>query len=138
MADFGAMWRSVQVTDPDPMIPHRAELDRLQEEEREKGAVELWLDSLDPSSHRLWRDNAERGIRAEELYGLFKDFEDENIRSSVKTPLPVWGREMKRLIDLHPRDAKFTRKRAGSGMRFFPTERLLGSSDNIVALHRAR
>ena len=135
--DFAALWRSVQVNDPDPMIPHIEELKRLQEEEREKDSVELWWDSLEPSSHRLWRDGAECGIRAEDLFALFREYEDDNVRSSVKTSLQTWGRRMVRLIKDDPAGPKFTHGRVGGGVRYTPTARLVSPSDNIIELRKA-
>ena len=135
--DFEALWQSIQITDPDPMTAHEAELDRLQEEEREKDSVELWWDSLEPSSHRLWRDGAECGIRAEELFALFREYEDDNVRSSVKTSLQTWGRRMVRLIKDDPAGPKFTHGRVGGGVRYTPTARLVLPSGNIIELRKA-
>ena len=134
--DFAALWRSVQVDDPDPMIPYVTELDSLQEAERERGPVELWLESLSSHSHRAWREAAENGIRAEDLFRMYADYESDYIRSPVKLSLQTWGREMTAYLAKAEDRSKFRRKRVSEGVRYYPTSMLL-IDDAVTALLRA-
>lgn len=132
--DIEALWRSVQVNHPDPMIPHQGELARLQEEEREKGAVELWFEHIDVATlpGNYFTDGG--GIRAEDLFRLFREFEDENFPSGGKTSVQTWGRDMTRLVNLNPAKAKFSRKRLSRGMIYFPASAGQSGLSKVVAM----
>lgn len=132
--DFTALWQSVQIDDPDPMADHINELEALQEEEREKTPVELWLDEVDLSAISQWDCEQDGSIKASALFAQFRQFEQQNCPGVFRFSSQAWGREMKRLLDLNPSTAKFARKRAGDGWRYTPSRPLDHSGASVVKL----
>jgi len=132
--DFAALWRSVQINDPDPMLAHMDELTRLQEEERERSPVELWLEGLDLQTISEWDCEKDGTIKADKLFAIFRDFEQQNFPGVFRMSSQAWGREMKRLLDLDGDRAKFARKRAGDGWRYVPVRPIRQSAASIIEL----
>lgn len=135
--DFAALWRSVQVDDPDPMLGFHDELDALQEEEREKSSAELWLDDLRVEDIGEWHFEKDGSITAKKLYAHFREYEAENCPGPHKLSIQQWGREVARLTDADPERAKFTKKRTREGMRYVPAHELRRSNQTIVNLRDA-
>lgn len=132
--DFAALWRSVQINDPDPMLAHMDELTRLQEEERERSPVELWLEGLDLQTISEWDCEKDGTIKADKLFAMFRDFEQQNFPGVFRMSSQAWGREMKRLLDLDGDRAKFARKRAGDGWRYVPVRPIRQSAASVIEL----
>jgi hypothetical protein len=106
------MWRSVDANAPHPMEQFRAELAARQGLVRERSRVEAWLES----NLRLYI--ADGGQKSkEELFYIFADYEDNYNRSSFKTSLPEWQKEMTRLRkQIGEAKFPFEWKRVKSGM----------------------
>lgn len=91
--DWARLWRAVDPMGDHPMAPHKAALAARQEDEREKSAFEVWLDTL-PNEHiagRL-RDRGDRFATAD-LFDEYSRWESEffpRLQSSVT----AWGRAM--------------------------------------------
>ena len=130
--DFAALWRSVQIHDSDPMLAHTDELEKLQEEEREKSPAEIWLEGLDLQEINHWDCERDGSIKADKLFAIFREFEQQNCPGVFRLSSQAWGREMKRLLDLDEDGAKFKRKRAGDGWRYLPVRPIHQSVASIL------
>lgn len=132
--DFSELWRSVQLDDPDPMIAHMTELERLQEEERERSPTELWLAELDLDSIEEWHFEPDGSIKAAKLFEHFKEFERLHCPGVFKLSSQAWGREMKQLLAHDPVGAKFSRKRSSDGFRYIPNRKKSHSDPRVIDL----
>lgn len=95
--DWVRLWRSVDQKGPDPIAPFKAQLAVVQQQARDMGRVEHWIEEFDPElpSFEVGLDTRNR-IRAKTLYEIFREFEDEFYPGQAKTSLPDWGSEMRR------------------------------------------
>jgi hypothetical protein len=110
--DWLTMWRSVDANAPHPMEQFRAELAARQGLVRERSRVEAWLES----NLRLYIADGGRKSK-EELFSIFADYEDNYNRSSFKTSLHEWQKEMTRLRkQIGEAKFPFEWKRVKSGM----------------------
>lgn len=100
--DWQAIWQSVNHEADDPMAAFRDVLAKRQEAERIKTPVEDWLDQLD---QKLINQPGRR-YRSGDLHSIFREFEDLRFPGLLKTSLPNFTREMKRLSKQST--AKFT------------------------------
>ena len=63
------------------------------------GRVEHWLTEFQPAAHPSFEIHldAQNRVKANLLYSLFVEFEDEFYRGPIKTSLTEWGNEMRRM-----------------------------------------
>jgi hypothetical protein len=135
--DWAAVWKLVDVDSEDPMLPHLETMRAQQEEARERSRVEVWLDQFDlgaSSSLGVWDDGV---IKAMDLYGIFREFEDSFFPGPNKTSLTEWGHEMKRLAERDGPEARFQRVRRKSGVIYRYRDWLGSARAKVVALMRA-
>jgi hypothetical protein len=96
--DWRLLWESVDHEGADPIAPFKALLKETQEEQRELGRVEHWLDEFKPdTSGEFKRCLHNSRIQANVLFSLFREFEDEFYPGHMKTNITEWGLEMRRL-----------------------------------------
>jgi Virulence-associated protein E len=93
--DWREVWQSVDHNADDPMLPFQDVLRKRQETERIKTPVEDWLDHLN-----LGGSKPGRRFRSSDLHTIFREFEDSRFPGLLKTSLPVFIRELKRLAKL--------------------------------------
>jgi hypothetical protein len=118
--DWVLLWKSVDHSAGDPMVGFQDHLKQRQEEERELGRIEAWLKQFHPSlSHGVWsyaekaRNNV---IAAEDLYHLFREFEDAFYPGWQKTAKSQWDHEMNRLYKSYRHLVPFKKGRNGQGV----------------------
>jgi hypothetical protein len=95
--DWALMWKSVDHDGTDPMAGFKTVLAEAQEDSREMGRVEHWLDEFNPNSHPSYEPDARGRVRANLLHSLFRDFEDQHYPGPQKTSSTEMGHEMRRL-----------------------------------------
>jgi Virulence-associated protein E len=97
--DWRAVWQSVDHTAEDPMTPFRTVLSGRQEKERIKTPVEDWLDHIDGKTAvgGATLSTPGRRFRSADLHTMFREFEDLRFPGLLKTSLPSFIREMRRL-----------------------------------------
>ncbi|MBM0204063.1 hypothetical protein JNW90_13785 [Micromonospora sp. STR1s_5] len=120
--DWSLLWASVDAKQADPMKPFQAQLKEVQEESREIGRVEDWLRSFNPDTASAydgneWANllNSRDRISTENLYSVFRRFEEDNYPGAFKTAKPQWDHEMKRLRKHSPEIVVFDKHRENTG-----------------------
>lgn len=101
--DWKLLWQSVDRNGPDPMEPFKELLAAKQEEDREEGRVELWVNSLPasfaPSSSYPARGTGKshRRIGSHELFEIYSEWESRFCPGPQRMGLIDWQKEMLRL-----------------------------------------
>ncbi|MFE1597516.1 VapE domain-containing protein [Methylobacterium sp. ID0610] len=96
--DWLLLWRCVDIEGADPIAPFKGLLAEAQEEAREKGRVEHWLEEFRPETSDEFKRCLDNGrIQASVIYSLYREFEDEFYPGHMKTNITEWGLEMRRL-----------------------------------------
>ncbi|WP_171070153.1 VapE domain-containing protein [Methylobacterium terricola] len=96
--DWPLLWASVDHEGDDPIAPFKGLLATAQEDQRERGRVEHWLEEFKPETSDTFKRCLHNGrIQASPLYESFVEFEETYYRGHMKTNITEWGLEMRRL-----------------------------------------
>lgn len=120
--NWSLLWRSVDENGDNPILLVKNILDDVQEEERFVGRVETWLRDFIPADDRTadgsrYKDllNVRDRISANDLYELYRGFEDIAFPGASKTSRNDWNHEMKRIARNKPAAMIFDKIRESTG-----------------------
>ena len=118
--DFRRLWQGVNEHGPDPMIPFKDELMRVQGENQAYGPVENWLREFDVRAIRKVMHGDL--ILHKNLWENYSLYEDDNMPGAHKMPFTVWRAEIKRMLKTDHNGKKYPfindRARRPEGMCF--------------------
>jgi Virulence-associated protein E len=140
--EYASLWQSVDPTAADPMLPFIEYLRTKQEEDREKGRVEEWLEQFDPNAPSprgeyglRFSDVLKNGkISASELFLIYSEWESVHVPGSYRMNNQEFGHEMKRLIGNCPEKVPFEKgPRSSKGQTWVYTR----ATPNVVLMPNA-
>lgn len=123
--DWFLLWRSVDEYGDNPIVAHLEEMRSVQEDERHLGRVESWIKDFDPthaytSSGTSYKSllNVRDRISKDDLYEIFRVYEERVNPGSIKTSLNDWTHEMKRLEKDSTKGFVFQKQREANGVHY--------------------
>lgn len=117
--DWTFLWQSVDYRGAHPMTDYADILREIQEEARDFGRVERWLMDFDSTSHAYkGLLNERQRIASNDLFVLFRDYEDVFFAGSLRTSKNDWDHEMKRIAKNAPEKMPFEKMREASGVHY--------------------